>query len=57
VFTALDGVGDGLVAVPLKNFGVIMYIKYNFANSKVYLYKHSPFTVRQPNPPGSVTAL
>jgi hypothetical protein len=29
------------IAAPISNHGVVMYIKYDFGNSKVYLYKHS----------------
>lgn len=38
---AMEGVGDGLVQASISEHGVIMYIKYNFEESKVYLYKHS----------------
>jgi len=42
VLSGLDGVGDGLVSADIPLYGVIMYIKYDNASSKVYLYKHSP---------------
>lgn len=54
---ALDGVGDGLVQAPITEYGVIMFIKYDNAGSKVYLYKHSPSAALQtPSPPTDVTA-
>jgi hypothetical protein len=57
VFRSLLGVGDGLVATPIKQHGVIAYIKYDFGNSKVYLYKHAPFVPPvAPKPPSNVTA-
>jgi hypothetical protein len=51
----MNGVGDGLLQVPISEHGVVMYIKYNFTNSKVYLYKHAPFTAVAPNAPGALT--
>ncbi len=30
------------IAAPISNYGVVMYIKYDFHNSKIYLYKHNP---------------
>ncbi len=58
----LNGVGDGLVASDVTTYGVVMFIKYNNASSKVYLYKHSasapvqsvPVPVK-PDPPTNVT--
>ena len=41
VLSGLSGYGDGLVAAPISTYGVIMYVKYDFSNSAVYLYKHS----------------
>jgi chitodextrinase len=29
------------IAAPISNHGVVMYIKYDFGNSKVYIYKHA----------------
>ena len=29
------------VAAPINTYGVIMFVKYDFHNSKVYIYKHS----------------
>jgi hypothetical protein len=58
VFTALGGVGDGLVETPVSTYGVIMYTKYNYGSSAVYLYKHSATPPIQPgpNPPQQVGA-
>lgn len=54
---ALDGVGDGLVQAPITKYGVIMYVKYNFGNSKVYLYKHSTTAAAVlPKPPAALRA-
>jgi hypothetical protein len=57
VLRALDGFGDGLVQVPIREHGVIMFFKYNYLNSKVYLYKHSPFTPATPRAPTALSAL
>lgn len=43
-------------AVPIPEYGVIFLVAYKFANSKVYLYKHSsgagsPLDTTPPNPP------
>jgi hypothetical protein len=54
--TGLTGVGDGLIQVAIKEHGVVMFIKYNFTGSKVYLYKHSPFTPVMPQSPTALTA-
>lgn len=58
VLTGLGGVGDGLVETPVTTYGVIMYTKYDNANSAVYLYKHSatPAVAAKPQPPTSVKA-
>ncbi len=32
---------DGLIEAPVTTHGVVMYVKYLFGGSKVYLYKHS----------------
>jgi hypothetical protein len=53
---ALNGVGDGLVHVPISEHGVIMYIKYNFGNSKVFLYKHAPYNPVKPHAPSALSA-
>jgi hypothetical protein len=56
--SAMAGLGsnvEGLVATSVTTYGVIMYTKYNYANSAVYLYKHSP-TPPRPLPPASVSA-
>jgi hypothetical protein len=51
--TAMLGVGDGLIQAPITEHGVIMFVKYNFTGSKVYLYKHSPYNYTVPvTPPG-----
>jgi hypothetical protein len=56
VLMALNGVGDGLVAVDVTTYGVIMYIKYDVSSSKVYIYKHSASAaVKSPVPPAPVT--
>jgi hypothetical protein len=60
--TALSGVGDGLIQAPITSYGVIMYIKYNYSSSKVYIYKHAssggttPPDTQAPTVPGSLTA-
>jgi hypothetical protein len=38
------GVGDGLIVAPISTYGVLMYVKYNFGQSAIYLYKHAPST-------------
>lgn len=53
---AMGGVADGLVQAPITKYGVIMYIKYNFGGSKVYLYKHSESTASLPKPPTALKA-
>jgi hypothetical protein len=30
------------IAAPIGTYGVVMYIKYDFNNSKIYVYKHNP---------------
>jgi len=30
------------VAIPIRDYGVIMFARFDFGSSKVYLYKHSP---------------
>jgi hypothetical protein len=44
VLTALLGVGDGLIQAPISTYGVILYVKYAFDDSSVYLYKHAVAT-------------
>jgi hypothetical protein len=39
--SALTGIGDGLIQAPITTYGVILYAKYNFSSSKVYLYRHA----------------
>ena len=58
VLTAIGGVGEGLVETPVTTYGVIMYTKYNFDSSAVYLYKHSPTPLLRPTPasPSALTA-
>jgi hypothetical protein len=41
VLRNMIGYSDGLISTPISNYGVTMYIKYSFGNSKVYLYKHA----------------
>ena len=53
--TGLGSIVEGLVETPVTTYGVIMYTKYNYAGSAVYLYKHSPPPIK-PQPPASVTA-
>jgi hypothetical protein len=35
-----DGPIFGTIAAPISTYGVIMFVNYDFNNSKVYLYKH-----------------
>jgi hypothetical protein len=56
VLTGLGGIGDGLIAAPIGAYGVIMYVKYDFTQSAVYLYKHSASPIVRPSPPQSVIA-
>ena len=34
------GLGSLVIAIPIDNYGVIMFCKYNGASSRVWLYKH-----------------
>jgi len=48
-----------IVASPIAEYGVVMFVRYNFANSAVYLYKHSPSSgvpVASPMPPVALSA-
>jgi len=38
---ASGAIGDGLIATPISTYGVVMYLKFVFSSSRVYLYKHS----------------
>ncbi len=40
VLSAGGGVGDGLIETAIPAHGVVMYVKYAGADSKVFLYKH-----------------
>ena len=31
-----------MVATPVDGYGVTLFLNYDYADSKVYLYKHSP---------------
>ena len=41
----------GVVAAPINSHGVVMFIQYNFGNSKVFLYKHSTTASSLTSPP------
>jgi hypothetical protein len=50
------------VATPIPEYGVVFVVKYDYAGSKVYLYKHSagagtplPTDTTPPSPPTSLT--
>ena len=46
------------IATPISTYGVIMFVKYYFDQSKVYLYKHAPSTpdTQKPTTPTNLTA-
>jgi hypothetical protein len=46
----------GIIATPVSNYGVIMFVTFNFTNSKVHLYKHSPGEVSV-NAPDNAMAI
>lgn len=55
VLAAMSGIGDGLIQAPIAEYGVTMYIKYAFGNSKVYLYKHTASPrLQKPMPPANL---
>jgi len=47
----------GTIAVPISSHGVIMFVNFDFAGSKVYLYKHSPTPPGDTTPPGAPTGV
>src|SRR5262245_44502756 len=38
----LNGDVFDTIAAPISTYGVVMFVKYDFDRSKVYLYKHAP---------------
>jgi chitodextrinase len=53
-----DGPARGTVEAAVSNYGVVMFVTYNFNNSKVYLYKHAPSVpdTQTPTTPPNLTA-
>ena len=42
---------DGTIEASITDYGVIMYIHYDYDKSAIYLYKHSPGTPQSNDPP------
>lgn len=40
-----------IIATPISNYGVTMFLRYNYTSSKVYLYRHSAGSGSTPPPP------
>lgn len=45
-----------IVATPITNYGVTMFLRFNFGSSKVYLYRHATGGGSTPPPPTDTTA-
>jgi hypothetical protein len=58
-----SGLNTGLMAAPVSTYGVVMFLKYNYGDPRVYLYKNAagplppaPGDTQAPSIPSSVSA-
>lgn len=48
---------SGTIAAPISNYGVVMFVNYDYDQSKVYLYRHSSGSPSVPIIPATPTEL